>query len=186
MPFAVPRLGDGLGAAQALSQLGNLLSAGGEPEQARELHEESLALREAADDARGIGLSLLAIAVAAARAARVPAARGPSAERALSLFDRTDDGPGRASAVMQLRVSGRRRQAGYRRPGSSRSGRSACGGSSFLAPPGAPPSCSSWRSSTPRSASPSVHLGGFARPRRSSPESVITSAWRTAEQALRA
>lgn len=94
-------LGDGLGAAQALSQLGNLLSAGGEPEQARERHEESLGLREAADDARGIGLSLLAIAVAAARAAESGRAWA-SAERALSLFDRTDDGPGRAAAVMQL------------------------------------------------------------------------------------
>jgi predicted ATPase/DNA-binding SARP family transcriptional activator/class 3 adenylate cyclase len=94
-------LGDELGAAQALSQLGNLLSAGGEPEQARELHEESLALREEADDARGIGLSLLAIAVAAAHAAE-PERAWASADRALSLFDRSDDGPGRASAVMQL------------------------------------------------------------------------------------
>ncbi len=41
------QLGDELGAAQALGQLGNLLSAAGDPEPARELHEESLALREA-------------------------------------------------------------------------------------------------------------------------------------------
>ncbi len=94
-------LGDELGAAQAMSQLGNLLSAGGEPEQARELHEESLALRESADDARGIGLSLLAIAAAAAQAAE-PEGAWASAQRALSHFDRSDDGPGRASAVMQL------------------------------------------------------------------------------------
>jgi predicted ATPase/DNA-binding SARP family transcriptional activator/class 3 adenylate cyclase len=94
-------LGDGLGAAQALSQLGNLLSAEGEHDQARELHEESLALREAADDARGIGLSLLAIAVAAAQAGE-PERAWASAERALALFDRTDDGPGRGSAVMQM------------------------------------------------------------------------------------
>jgi tetratricopeptide (TPR) repeat protein len=84
-----------------LSQLGNLLSAEGEHDQARELHEESLALREAADDARGIGLSLLAIAVAAAQAGE-PERAWASAERALALFDRTDDGPGRGSAVMQM------------------------------------------------------------------------------------
>ena len=94
-------LGDDLGAAQALGQLGNLLSGMGEPEPARELHEESLAVREAADDARGVGLSLLAIAAAAARAAE-PERAWTSATRALNIFDRTDDGPGRASAVMQL------------------------------------------------------------------------------------
>jgi predicted ATPase/DNA-binding SARP family transcriptional activator/class 3 adenylate cyclase len=95
------RVGDDLGAAQALAQLGNLLCAEGEHELARDLHEESLAVREAANDARGIGLSLLAIAVAAARAAE-PERAWASAKRARDLFDRTDDGPGRASAVMQL------------------------------------------------------------------------------------
>ena len=95
------QLGDDLGAAQALAQLGNLLSAEGEHEPARELHEESLGVREGANDARGIGLSLLAIAVAAASAAE-PERASASAECALALFDRTDDGPGRASAVMQL------------------------------------------------------------------------------------
>jgi predicted ATPase/DNA-binding SARP family transcriptional activator len=95
------RLGDELGAAQALAQLGNLLSGAGEHELARELHEESLAIREAAADARGIGLSRLAIALAAARAAE-PDRAWASAEQARELFERTDDGPGRASAVMQL------------------------------------------------------------------------------------
>ncbi len=94
-------IGDELGTAQALGQLGNLLCASGEPEQGRELHEESLALRKAADDARGIGLSLLAIAVAAGRAGE-PERAWASAENALSVFDRTDDGPGRGAAVMQL------------------------------------------------------------------------------------
>jgi tetratricopeptide (TPR) repeat protein len=94
-------LGDDLGAAQAMAQLGNLLSAQGEHVLARELHDDSLAVREAANDARGIGLSLLAIAVGAARADEPDRARA-SAERAVALFDRTDDGPGRASAVMQL------------------------------------------------------------------------------------
>ncbi|MEA2314827.1 MAG: hypothetical protein QOI03_1519, partial [Solirubrobacteraceae bacterium] len=93
--------GDDLGAAQALAQLGNMLSAEGDHELARELHEESLAIREAANDARGIGLSLLAIAVAAARDAE-PERAWASVERALDLFVRTDDGPGRASALMQL------------------------------------------------------------------------------------
>jgi hypothetical protein len=68
---------------------------------ARELHDESLAIREAANDARGIGLSLLAIAMASTRA-EAPARGWASAQRALALFDRTDDAPGRASAVMQL------------------------------------------------------------------------------------
>jgi predicted ATPase/DNA-binding SARP family transcriptional activator len=95
------RLGDDLGAAQALAQLGNLLSAAGEHEAARELHEESLAIREAANDARAIGLSLLAIAVAAAQAEDPDRARA-SAQRARTLFARTDDGPGHAAAVMQL------------------------------------------------------------------------------------
>ncbi|HSO97595.1 MAG TPA: hypothetical protein VLP43_01480, partial [Solirubrobacteraceae bacterium] len=82
-------------------QLGNVLSTEGEHEVARELHDESLAIREAANDARGIGLSRLAIAVASAHAGARE--RGwASAERALVLFDRTDDGPGRAAAVMQL------------------------------------------------------------------------------------
>jgi predicted ATPase/DNA-binding SARP family transcriptional activator len=95
------RLADDLGAAQALAQLGNLLSAQGEHEVARELHEESLAVREAAGDARAIGLSLLAIAVAAAQADDSERAWA-SAQRARTLFARTDDGPGHAAAVMQL------------------------------------------------------------------------------------
>jgi tetratricopeptide (TPR) repeat protein len=95
------RLADDLGAAQALAQLGNLLSAEGEHEVARELHEESLAIREAASDARAIGLSLLAIAVAAAQA-EDPERAWASAQRARTLFVRTDDGPGHAAAVMQL------------------------------------------------------------------------------------
>jgi tetratricopeptide (TPR) repeat protein len=95
------RLADDLGAAQALAQLGNLLSAEGEHDVARELHEESLALREAASDARAIGLSLLAIAVAAAQA-EDPERAWASAQRARTLFARTDDGPGHAAAVMQL------------------------------------------------------------------------------------
>jgi predicted ATPase len=95
------RLGHELGAAQALAQLANLLSIEGDHEPARELHEQSLAVREAAGDARGIGLSRLGIAVAAARASE-PARAWTSAQQALELFDRTDDGPGRASAVMQL------------------------------------------------------------------------------------
>ncbi len=78
-----------------------MLSAEGEHEVARELHDESLAIREAANDARGIGLSLLAIAVASAQA-EAPERGWARAQRALALFDRTDDGPGRASAVMQL------------------------------------------------------------------------------------
>ena len=55
------RLGDPLGTAQGLCQLGNLLAFEGDHDSARELHEESLALRKASNDARGIGLSLLAI-----------------------------------------------------------------------------------------------------------------------------
>ena len=121
------RLGDELGAAQALAQLGNLLSADGEHELARELHEESLAVREAANDARGIGLSLLAIAVAAATRRGVASRAWASAERALALFDRTDDGPGPRVRRHAAGIPGRRRQAGYRRRASFRSGRSRCG-----------------------------------------------------------
>ena len=58
-------------------------------------------MREAANDARGIGLSLLAISVAAAHGAQ-PERAFATAQRALELFDQTDDGPGRAAAVMQL------------------------------------------------------------------------------------
>jgi predicted ATPase/DNA-binding SARP family transcriptional activator len=92
---------DDLGSAQAMCLLGNLHSDQSEHEVARELHDESLALREAAHDARGIGLSLLAIAVAGANA-EDPGRAWAAAERARELFDRTDDGPGRAAAVMQL------------------------------------------------------------------------------------
>src|SRR5581483_5718516 len=88
-------------AAQALCQLGNLLAREGERETARELHERSLALREAAEDARGIGLSLLALSVGAAADNDVERARS-HAERALALFDRTDDGPGQGATLMQL------------------------------------------------------------------------------------
>jgi predicted ATPase/DNA-binding SARP family transcriptional activator len=95
------QLGDELGAAQAMAQLGNLLSVEGEHELAQELLEESLTVREEATDARGIGLSLLAISVAAGRASRSEHAWA-SATRALVLFKRSDDGPGCASAVMQL------------------------------------------------------------------------------------
>jgi predicted ATPase/DNA-binding SARP family transcriptional activator len=95
------RLGDDLGAAQALGQLGNQLSAEGEHELARELHEESLAAWSAGNDARGIGLCLLAMSVASAHDAQREDA-STSARRALELFERTDDGPGRAAAVMQL------------------------------------------------------------------------------------
>lgn len=95
------QLGDELGAAQAIVQLGNLLSAEGDHELAREMHEESLTAREAARDARGIGLSLLAMAVAAVQASE-PQRAYTAAQRALAVFDRTDDGPGRASTVMQL------------------------------------------------------------------------------------
>jgi predicted ATPase/DNA-binding SARP family transcriptional activator len=93
--------GDELGAAQALAQIGNLLAIEGEHELARELHEESLAVREAAGDARGIGLSLIAIAVAAGLAGE-PDRAWRSAQRAFALFDRTDDGPGRAAAALEL------------------------------------------------------------------------------------
>jgi predicted ATPase/DNA-binding SARP family transcriptional activator len=95
------QLGEELGTAQALAQLGNLVSVEGEHELAQELLDESLTVREAATDARGIGLSLLAISVAAARASTPEHAWG-SATRALALFERSDDAPGRASAIMQL------------------------------------------------------------------------------------
>jgi predicted ATPase len=94
-------LGDDLGAAQALAQLGNHLSADGEHDLARELHDESMSLRQAANEARGIGLSSLAIAQAAMNAGEFDRARA-AAERALALFTRTDDGPGCAAATMQL------------------------------------------------------------------------------------
>lgn len=94
-------LGDEPGAAQALAQLGNLLSAAGEHDLALELHEESLAIRESMDDARGVGLSHLAASVAAASAADLDRAR-LSADLALEVFERTDDGPGRAATIMQL------------------------------------------------------------------------------------
>jgi tetratricopeptide (TPR) repeat protein len=58
-------------------------------------------MREAADEARGIGLSLIAIAVAASQAGE-PDRAWQSAQRAFALFDRTDDGPGRAAAALQL------------------------------------------------------------------------------------
>jgi tetratricopeptide (TPR) repeat protein len=106
-------LGDDLGMAQALALLGNLLALGGDHRLARELHAESLALHEAAGDARGIGLSLLAIGIAAA--SDEPERAWESVQRALALFDRTDDGPGRAAAFMQLgylaRDSGRLSEA---------------------------------------------------------------------------
>jgi predicted ATPase len=94
-------LGDDLGAAQALAQLGNLVVTQGEHELGRELHQESLALRMAADEARGIGLSLLSMAVADTHGGEYDRAI-KSAEQALALFDRTGDQPGRGAAVMQL------------------------------------------------------------------------------------
>jgi tetratricopeptide (TPR) repeat protein len=84
-----------------LALLGNLLAAEGEHEMARELHEEALALREAADEARGTGLSLVAMAIAASLAGE-PDRAWQCAERALALFERTDDGPGLGAATMQL------------------------------------------------------------------------------------
>ena len=125
------QLGDELGAAQALAQLGNLLSAEGEHELARELHEESLAVREAATTPAGSACpcSRSRWPPPTARSQSVPL-QPPSARS--SLFDRTDDGPGRAAAVMQLgylaadagrprerpRVAGTRARAveGVRRP----------------------------------------------------------------------
>ena len=95
------RLGDELGVAQTLAQLGNLHCARGELELSQKLLAESLAIREHADDARGIGLSLLASAVTAAHFGDLDRAE-VMAERALTLFDRTDDVPGRGSAVTQL------------------------------------------------------------------------------------
>ena len=94
-------VGDELGTAQALGQLGNLCSASGEHATAVELHAESLAIRERSNDARGIGLSRLAMSVAAANAGDFTRAWAES-EQALALFDRTDDGPGRAGTTMQL------------------------------------------------------------------------------------
>jgi predicted ATPase len=93
--------GDGLGAAQALAMLGNLLAMGGEHELARELHDESLAIREEAADARGIGLSLIAGATTASLAGELDRA-WKSAQRGLEIFERTDDGPGRAAVTMEL------------------------------------------------------------------------------------
>ena len=84
-----------------MAQLGNLIVADGEHELARELHEESLALRSASNDARGIGLSLLSMSVAAACGEQFDRAAA-SAEQALALFDRTGDQPGRGGAVNQL------------------------------------------------------------------------------------
>jgi tetratricopeptide (TPR) repeat protein len=95
------RLGDDLGAAQALCELGNLESAQGEHELAAKLHQQSLAVRQATNDARGIGLSLLSMSVAAAYAAD-PERAWEIGQRALALFNRTDDSPGRAATVMQL------------------------------------------------------------------------------------
>jgi predicted ATPase/DNA-binding SARP family transcriptional activator len=95
------QLGDDLGAAQALGQLGNLLADGGEHELARDLHEKSLALRTGANEARGIGLSLLAISAAADARGDFGHARR-SAEQALALFERTGDQPGFGGALIQL------------------------------------------------------------------------------------
>lgn len=159
-------MGDELGAAQALAQLGNLLSAEGEHELARELHEESLAVREAANDARGIGLSLLAISVAAAHGAE-PERAFATAQRALELFDRTDDGPGRAAAVMQMGYL--TADAGRQRDARDLQERALALWKAFApTPAGARRSSSSWRSSTPRSARPSGCRDGSGRRSRSS------------------
>jgi predicted ATPase len=93
-------LNDDLGMAQALALLGNLLALGGDRRLARELHEESLALHEAAGDARGIGLSLLAIGIAAA--SDEPERAWDAVQRARAVFERSDDGPGKGAALMQL------------------------------------------------------------------------------------
>ena len=84
-----------------MALLGVLVATSGEPELARELLEESLTIREAANEARGIGLSRLAIGAAAAGAGDGLRARG-QVKLALELFERIDDRPGRSSAVMQL------------------------------------------------------------------------------------
>jgi tetratricopeptide (TPR) repeat protein len=94
-------LGDQLGAAQALCQLGNLLSRAGEHEPARDLLDESLSIRRAGDEARGVGLSLLSISLAEMTAGEFDRARG-AADQALALFDRTADGPGQGAAWMVL------------------------------------------------------------------------------------
>ena len=165
-------LGDDLGAAQALAQLGNLLSAEGEHELARGMLKESLSIRTATNDARGIGLSLLATAVARARAGE-PEPAWQSAERALDLFNRTGDGPGRASAVIQLGYlaadAGRREEAR-----SCRSERSGCGRALSPTISGARRYCSSWPSSTRRWASPSGCRVGSTRQGRSTPTTATT------------
>ena len=95
-------------------------------------------MREAANDARGIGLSLLAISVAAAHAGE-PEPAWSSAERALALFDRTDDGPGRGAAPMQLGYLAADCRPAARGARSSRSERSRCGERSSPQPAGAAP-----------------------------------------------
>ena len=117
------------------------------------------------------------------RGARARLWQPPSARS--SLFDRTDDGPGRAAAVMQLGYltadAGRRREALE----SCRSGRSRCGRRSSpntgwcAADP-----ARAGRSSTPRSARPSGYRDGFGRPSRSSTTSATMPASPTARRLL--
>ena len=173
-------LGDDLGSAQALGQLGNLLWAAGEHERAGETLKKCLAIREAANDARGVGLSLLAIALAAAAAGDRDRAWA-NAERALAVFDRTDDGPGRDRPRCNWDIWPPT-PAGCRPRAGSRSGRWRCGGASSPTPSGAGRSC--WNS--PGSTLPSVSLSGrrigSARQSRSMPTTAIRSASPTARR----
>jgi hypothetical protein len=95
------RRGDEVGAARSLGLLGNLASVAGEHDRARTLHAQSLAIRQSANDAREVGLSLLAMGLARWRAGEPEPARELT-EQAVALMDRTDDGPGRAYGVTQL------------------------------------------------------------------------------------
>ena len=104
-------LHDDVGLAQALAMLGNLLALGGDHRLARELHEESLALHEAAADARGIGLSLLAIGIAAGAAGEGERA-WEAVQRALAIFDRSDDVITKIYRGQQLVIFGRYEKGG--------------------------------------------------------------------------
>ena len=91
--------GDRVGQAQATALLGNLAALTGDAELADDLLGAALRMREAIRDARSIGLSLIALAVARCTAGDTAAAEAYAA-RARDLFERCDDGPGRASTAV--------------------------------------------------------------------------------------
>ena len=161
---------------------GSWSSDDSEHELARELLEESLAIRMSANDARGIGVARLALSAAAA--AEGDAERAWSqAQQALELFERTDDGPGR-SAVTCSSATWPPMPAGSCRPGSSSSSPWRGGASSSPIRRGVRARSSSWPESSGRWGNPRGLPRRWRRRARSAVTTMTASPSSTAARRL--